>query len=338
MGVYFVKDRGKYRAEIMIGGKRRTRIFCDEQEALDWFKEKKAQRGRAANGKADCRTFGELIKLRLRWMKHNRAPEAPRMFNLAMRRCLDWKNRGSLTLADLEERKYLIAEQISRQEANRWLKYLRGMLRWGHRMGYWPDRGPVDLIKSFPPAECNPRVYKAEELKRLRERLPDDRMTRDFMLVLLYTLSRHVSIRKLRWDDVDFAEGCVTLRHRKGQGCIERWYKVPMCEELREVLQRRLGERNGSPWVFPHQRGHPKPMTYTPAILERACKAAGVPFKGYHAIRRGLATMLYHKNVHVRDIQALLGHGDLNTTMRYLRVSDDRKEQSIGKLQRFLLT
>ena len=44
-------------------------------------------------------------------------------------------------------------------------------------------------------------------------------------------------------------------------------------------------------------------------------KGSGIPWRGWHAFRRGLATNLYRLGVPDKTIQAILRHSNLSTTM-----------------------
>jgi integrase/recombinase XerD len=64
----------------------------------------------------------------------------------------------------------------------------------------------------------------------------------------------------------------------------------------------------------------------------RACAvAAGIPFVSVHQFRHSCASDLLESGVKMPEVQAMLGHGVLATTMRYLHVSGDVMSEAIRK-------
>jgi|TARA_R100000501_G_C2586111_1_gene87660 integrase/recombinase XerD len=59
--------------------------------------------------------------------------------------------------------------------------------------------------------------------------------------------------------------------------------------------------------------------------FELACEASGLykekPTVHFHSLRHGYATFSYEQGVPIPDIQMLLGHTDISTTMQYVRVN-----------------
>jgi integrase len=52
-------------------------------------------------------------------------------------------------------------------------------------------------------------------------------------------------------------------------------------------------------------------------VIVPKLRAAGVEWRGWHAFRRGLGTNLYGLGVPDKDIQAILRHANVNTTLTY---------------------
>jgi integrase len=56
----------------------------------------------------------------------------------------------------------------------------------------------------------------------------------------------------------------------------------------------------------------------------------------FHTLRATYATRLLEEEVDIRTIQILMRHKSLDTTMRYLEVTDARKREAAQRLDRGL--
>ena len=84
--------------------------------------------------------------------------------------------------------------------------------------------------------------------------ISDESGTQDYLWAIRETMGRVSEINGLTWDDVDFQQRVVTLYTRKKKGGHSTPRKVPMTENLYEVLSRRFAERDvNKDWVFWHR-------------------------------------------------------------------------------------
>lgn len=66
-------------------------------------------------------------------------------------------------------------------------------------------------------------------------------------------------------------------------------------------------------------------------ILNTIAKRAGVVNVHPHRFRRTFATNLARRGMEIQEIQQLLGHTNINTTMVYVRTDDSRVKASYQK-------
>ena len=70
------------------------------------------------------------------------------------------------------------------------------------------------------------------------------------------------------------------------------------------------------------------------APFEAGKKKARLPWVGFHDLRRYRATQWVRQGVDLKTVQELLGHADIQTTMRYTHFAPDHAIQQIRSVQR----
>lgn len=89
---------------------------------------------------------------------------------------------------------------------------------------------------------------------------------------------------------------------------------VPIIRPLRLLLDR---VKPAYGWLFPNTIGGALDLhNLAERVIKPRFKEKGLPWKGWHAYRRGLATNLHALGVDDKTIQAILRHEDVSTTQR----------------------
>lgn len=152
------------------------------------------------------------------------------------------------------------------------------------------------------------------------------------MKMVLFTGMRRGEMFKLKWRDIDFERGFITIRNPKGGPD----QKIPLNEETRELLDSIV--RTKSPYVFYGRAGGLR--TDISHQVNRIKKAAGLPedFRPLHGLRHTYASMLASSGkVDMYTLQNLLTHKDPKMTMRYAHLRDQalkRAADTAGDLMR----
>jgi integrase/recombinase XerD len=164
-----------------------------------------------------------------------------------------------------------------------------------------------------------PTVLSAEEITRILD------ATRNLkhwtiMATLYATGMRSNELRLLKVEDVDGKRMVIHIRNGKGQ--------TPRDVSLSPVLLERLRIywrwRKPKDWLFPSKQRpqHPMENHTIRDLCENAGRRAGMKKHVHpHVFRHSFATHLLDQGADLRTIQVLLGHADIRTTARYLRVS-----------------
>jgi site-specific recombinase XerD len=141
------------------------------------------------------------------------------------------------------------------------------------------------------------------------------------LLELLYSTGLRLSeVQKLKI--ADLGEDALTVR--LGKGGKDR--VVPLGKQAWGWVKRYLGETlpkpgSGAQEVFVGLRGRPFGKGRLRQIIHGLGLRAGIPGVTCHAIRRTMATDLLRAGANPKEVSAILGHGDLKSLSRYVRIA-----------------
>lgn len=202
----------------------------------------------------------------------------------------------------------------------------------GLRFFYYTTLGRDRMQFSIPMARVPsklPEVLSREEVQLLLS------LTRNLKHRALLTLAYAAGLRAaelvhLKVSHVDSKRE--VIRVECGKGSKDRY--TLLTSSLLEVLREYWKQDRPTDWLFPG--GVPgRPLTtkaawrsYTAAKRRAAINRAG----GIHVLRHCFATHLLEAGVDLRTIQCLLGHGRIQTTVRYLRVLRRRVDENHSAL------
>ena len=166
-----------------------------------------------------------------------------------------------------------------------------------------------------------------EQLIALKKALDEepDQNAAAFMCLALAIGMRRGALMGLRWDDLDFARGFITLRGeiaKKGKTEV-----IPMIKAAREILEHIT--RSESPYVFPGMDGGPRHEFRL--IAQRVKRKAGLPedFRPLHGLRHAYASSLASSGqVDLYTLQRLLTHSSPQMTQRYAHLADETLQRA----------
>lgn len=104
---------------------------------------------------------------------------------------------------------------------------------------------------------------------------------------------------------------------------------IPLSKDALLLLEDLMGNsKHPNGFIFADEEG--KPMSYE-AIryqIQKACKAANVPYKGQHAFRHTFATNCYARGADVKILSKILGHSNISVTYDiYIHLFGDALEE-----------
>jgi site-specific recombinase XerD len=167
-------------------------------------------------------------------------------------------------------------------------------------------------------AQKLPQILSREEVARLLDGVQN--LKHRGLLMTTYAAGLRVSeVVRLRVTDIDSKR--MLIRVEQGKGKKDRY--TLLSPRLLVELRRCYRVYRPTEWLFP-QRKKDAPMG-TSSVLHIYCaaKARARIHKegGVHALRHAFATHLLESGIDVVTIQRLLGHSQIETTARYLHVT-----------------
>jgi len=156
----------------------------------------------------------------------------------------------------------------------------------------------------------------------------------DFIRLAVNTGCRKGELLWLRWSQVDLELGVIRLEAADTK--TEEPRGIPLTDEAREVLERRLAERNRhcptSPWVFAHHDG--RRITDIKKSFATTCRRAGIEDFRVHDLRHTFASWLVMEGAPLTEVRDLLGHTTVRMTERYAHLAPDNHRSAIERLNR----
>jgi integrase len=238
--------------------------------------------------------------------------------------------------ADLRVRK-LTTEMIARYEARRSaevsaftvcneLGCLRRVLNLGKR---WGDLDTVPVITLPKKPKGRERFLSRDEITRLLEAC--DASANPYLgamvRIAINTGMRRGELLTLRWEQVNLSTSTITLyRTKSGEP-----RAVPINAAVYDALVALVpaqARRQGP--VFPREDGGTWRDVRRPFLA--ALESAGIDGFRWHDLRHTCASWLVMQGRTLRDVQEVLGHGDLRMSMKYAHLSAAHKRAAVDAL------
>jgi len=228
------------------------------------------------------------------------------------------KEPGELVPLDVDRLRVKMLKTHKPATVRNTLELLRRIVNFGVRKQLCP--GLTFTIQM--PEVHNERTedLTPDELGRLLKALEEEPNTQaaHFMKMVLYTGMRRGELFKLKWTDIDFDRGFISIRDPKGG----RDQTIPLSESARGILANH--PRTDSPFVFPGRKGAQR--TDIHKTVNRIKKAAELPadFRALHGLRHVYASTLASSGqVDMYTLQKLLTHKSPTMTARYAHLRDE---------------
>lgn len=208
--------------------------------------------------------------------------------------------------------------------------------------------------------EIERNYWKKDEVKRFLSITKEELSLRDHTLfhLLIYTGARKGELLALNWDDINFETGSIrltkTLFHDEGKFIFQTsktkeskrlisldTKTLSLLKKWRvEQIQANLanaGVSKEDKVIFTRDDGSPMRLAYLNDKLSALIKKHKLHGVTIHGLRHTHASLLFEAGASIKEVQERLGHSDIQMTMNiYTHVTDDLKEQTAEKFQRYI--
>lgn len=232
------------------------------------------------------------------------------------------------------------------------------------RVAHIISGNPCDLV-SKPKFKSKKKskqkdFYEKDELKLFITELEkwDHKQAVALLRLLAFTGMRIGEAMALTWEDIDFEAKILTIDkavgRRKVQGATaengksktELYLKDPKnYTSIRDVtldnrtIEHLLLWKEDNPFklVFINESGKWISPSKARKWLLRTSKKAGVKFIPVHKLRHTYASLLFESGASMKEVQSILGHGDITTTMNiYTHTTQASIESSADRFSKYL--
>ncbi len=168
------------------------------------------------------------------------------------------------------------------------------------------------------------RILRDDELPRFLSALDEfPTLFQLYVRLSLYVMARQMEILRAQWSDVSIEERTLILRETKNG----KPHVVPLSEGAIDVI-RQLATLRTNDYLFPGKTtaGHMgRPSRQLKALFAKA----NVPDLWAHDFRRSGATWACRNGASVHDVSAILNHGSVAVTHRYIVAHNPRLHAAV---------
>src|SRR5262249_6445359 len=155
----------------------------------------------------------------------------------------------------------------------------------------------------------------------------------DILQIDTHTGMRRTELLSLHRSQVDLSRNTIVVLHTKNG----KQRVIPIHSNIRPVLERRCEQAGESGDLFENPKTG-KPIKDIKTAWRSALKLAGLPHIPFHcAGRHTFGTRAAEGGAHPKDIQEIMDHAHIATTMRYVHATDPGKLRAIEAAARGVL-
>jgi integrase len=361
-GSLYLRKDGRWAASISLGGRKRKTIYGKTRKEVQ--ERLKAALHEQQQGKLITGPRQNVQQFLAYWLEDVQSPSVRlrtfQRYESQLRRHI-LPAIGNMQLSKLtpQHMQALYAKLLQNGLAPQMVRLVHAMLHkafdYAVRVG-WLTRNVCDIV-SLPRVEkYEARSLTLEQVQQFLLAAKGHRVEALWILVLV-TGMRRGEILGLKWSDINFSTGVVSVQRSlvdvKG-GILEsrpkssKGYRSILLpsfavEALRVHKERQISMRESAiqwqdgDYVFCTSHGTPFAAANLRTMFKALLQRAGLPDIRFHDLRHSVATLLLSIGTHPKVVQELLGHGQIGMTMdTYSHVMPTLQRDTMARLDDLL--
>lgn len=243
-----------------------------------------------------------------------------------------------------------IKQGVTNQTIKKSFDLIRGSWKLGRKLGYQYSDIDFPILKM---EKHRLRYLTLDEEKRLLKELdpkredlgsiPSSKRPQnikqdmidiyDLVVILIDTGARYSEISKIEWSSINIDERTIRLWRPK----VRNESILYMTDRVYSILLRRYKSKS-SQYIFTNKKGGPRNTATLP--IRKAFKRSGIEGCTVHTFRHTHASRLIQNGLSIYEVKEILGHTDINTTLRYAHLErrdiSSKARDVINKLNKTL--
>lgn len=238
------------------------------------------------------------------------------------------KRLNEINPKDIDEYKdYLLNKGFKPASVNRELSCMKYMYNLAKRWKKFFGDNPVSQVEFLDEGEGITRILTQEEENRLLNESP--MYLRNIIIAALNTGMRKMEILSLKWEFVNLDKNTITINQSNTKS--KKTRMIPISSYLRKILLEQKLLCGGSEYVFPNDSGDSH-ITDIKRSFSTACKKAEITGFRFHDLRHTAGTRMIESGVNVVLVSKILGHSDINLTVKRYIHPEDSLRDAVEKL------
>lgn len=250
---------------------------------------------------------------------------------------------------------------ISANTVKRYLCVLQSIFRLAIKLGMIVENpASAQKLTMKKPVKPEIDIFTKQEAAEMLAALETEPLQFQVLIQLaIMTGARRGELVALKFSDFDKASNQVTIQRaaiklsgEQAQIKPPKDYEIrtvsitpEMIQLVQQLQQEKQRERRmlgsqwqGDEWLFTQWNGEMmNPQTPTKQFSKFLARH-GFRHRKFHSLRHTSATLLLYGGVSLKQVQGRLGHGDIETTNKYLHCLSEADEEAAGVLQSMLIT